>query len=378
MSRIIIDARIMYTSTGRYVERLIQNLQKIDAENEYTVLLLKKDYATWTPMAPNFRKLEADFPSYTFSEQWRLWRLLNRLKPDLVHFTMPQHPILYRHPFVLTVHDLTLINYVNRRHEGWLKDIYRGGLKPKIFRHVLRHGVQHARRVITPTDYVRAQITGTFQLPAAKVVRTYEAGDVLTREPAPVKNIRTPFMLYVGNAYPYKNLSRLVDAFAKLPQNPQLQLVIAGKTDVFYQELKRYAEARGIVDVNFPGYVSDAQLQWLYQHAQLYVFPSLSEGFGLPGMEAMLNGLPVAAARATCLPEVYGEAAVYFNPLDTTDIARVIGATLADQKLLARLRVDGKKRARQFSWQHMAEQTLEVYSQALQSPNHGTKPGAPK
>src|SRR5680860_1383161 len=110
MSRIAIDARIISTSTGRYVERLLTYLQDIDKENEYLVLVKKKDLDYWKPKNKNFKVVEADFQEFRFLEQIGFLKFLNGLDADLVHFTMPHHPILYRRPFVTTIHDLTMFS----------------------------------------------------------------------------------------------------------------------------------------------------------------------------------------------------------------------------------------------------------------------------
>ncbi|HUC87323.1 MAG TPA: glycosyltransferase family 1 protein, partial [Candidatus Saccharimonadales bacterium] len=158
-----------------------------------------------------------------------------------------------------------------------------------------------------------------------------------------------------------------VEALPQLRQaHPQLKLALVGQTDVFGAELTELAKREGVAEaVVMPGFVSDQELAAYYQHAKLYVFPSLSEGFGLPGLEAMANGVPVAAAKASCLPEIYGDAAAYFNPRETTDIARVISGLLSSPKQLDALRQAGLKRVKWFSWKRMAEQTLALYKNVL-------------
>jgi glycosyltransferase involved in cell wall biosynthesis len=174
----------------------------------------------------------------------------------------------------------------------------------------------------------------------------------------------SPFILYVGNAYPYKNLERLVESFDLLDR-PDYQLVLVGKKDYFYERLQTFIAQRGLKNVIFTGFVSDGQLAWLYQHAAAYVFPSLSEGFGLPGLEAMAAGLPVISSNATCLPEVYGSAAHYFNPHDSADMATKIREVLDDDKLRQQLISAGQIRVKDFSWERMARETLEVYREVL-------------
>jgi glycosyltransferase involved in cell wall biosynthesis len=363
--KIVIDARIIYTSTGRYVERLLHHLQAIDHKNEYVVLLLAKDMERWQPQADNFRKVEANFPIYSMSEQTGLRRLLDGLAPDLVHFTMPQQPMLYRGACVTTVHDLTLLDFVNRRQEGAARDLLRNVIKPRVFRWVLAKAVRRSRAVLTPTNYVRDQLIDRYGLSPNRVVTTPEAADELAATPKRPAFVQSgeKFVMYVGNAYPYKNVGLLILAHQMLGRD-DMKLVLVGKTDYFYDLLAREAKQKGYKNVVFTGFIPDEELAWLYQHAQLYVFPSLSEGFGLPPLEAMTYGLPVLASDASCIPEVLGGAAAYFNPRKPEELARKLRELLDNAKLRERLSEAGRERLKHFSWRRMAEQTLEMYERA--------------
>jgi glycosyltransferase involved in cell wall biosynthesis len=127
------------------------------------------------------------------------------------------------------------------------------------------------------------------------------------------------------------------------------------------------AQRLGVADsVIFTGYVTEGQLKWLYRSCRVYVFPSLSEGFGLPGLEAMLHRAPVASSMDTCLPEIYGDGAWYFNSLDVFDMARTINELLINKELRNKLIRAGRQQAAKYSWQRMAEQTLDIYKKALE------------
>jgi len=327
------------------------------------VLLRKADYDRWQPKAANFRKLVADHQSFTFGEQIRFARQLRALAPDLVHFTVPQQPMLYRGRRVTTIHDLTAIDFINRRDGGFLNRIYKTGVKPLVFRVMLRLIAHDSAELITPTEYVRQQLIDRLHADPARTTTTYESAEKLAERAEPMPALAaTDFILYVGTAHLHKNLQRLVDAAAGLKD---VKLVLAGKPDLFYEQLQTYIAARGYTNIRYLGFVSDAQLSWLYQNTKLYVFPSLSEGFGLPGLEAMGYGVPVAAANASCLPEVYGEAAAYFDPASVDDIRRTLDGLLADPDRLARLKRAGLAHVKQYSWRRMAEQTLAIYDKAL-------------
>ena len=198
-----------------------------------------------------------------------------------------------------------------------------------------------------------------------KITVTLESADELPKGNDPVKSlIGKKFIMYIGRPTPHKNLRRLIDAFALLQKKyPELTLALAGKKDSNYTRHEAYVNEHIIKNVVFTGFISDEQLRWMYENTAVYCFPSLSEGFGLPGLEAMLHGAPVASSTATCLPETHGDAAHYFDPYDTEDIARAIDEILSDKKLRRELIKKGKQHVKTFSWQRMAEQTLAVYEQ---------------
>jgi glycosyltransferase involved in cell wall biosynthesis len=143
--------------------------------------------------------------------------------------------------------------------------------------------------------------------------------------------------------------------------------VLAGKKDANYQRIEALVQKNGTTGVIFTDFVSEGQLRWLYESCAAYVFPSLSEGFGLPGLEAMQHGAPVVSSDATCLPEIYGAAAHYFDPLDPQAMADAINEVLTDKVLRQKLVAAGGDQVKKYSWQRMAEQTLELYQQALRS-----------
>ncbi|MDF2460686.1 MAG: hypothetical protein K0S68_89 [Candidatus Saccharibacteria bacterium] len=359
--KIAIDARIISISTGRYVERLLHHLQEIDHQNEYLILLLAKDYEEWEPLAPNFHKVKADFPIYSVAEQINLLKLLRRLRPDLVHFTMPNHPVLYRGRHVTTIHDLTLIDYVNRRKEGFFKDILKNIIKPAAFRGVMWWAATQSTAVITPSKHVREQLIRRFGAKGARVNVTYEAAEPLAAKPEPADlGQGKDFIMYCGNAFPYKNLWRLIRAFDRL-HRPDMKLVLVGKREYFYEQLEAKTKSKGINNVIFTGYIPDAELAYLYEHTKVFVFPSMSEGFGLPPLEAMNYGVPVLAARSSCLPEVLGDGAEYFDPDSTDSLVEQLDALLDDPERRKELAKAGRERVKQYSWQRMAELTLSIY-----------------
>jgi glycosyltransferase involved in cell wall biosynthesis len=360
---ILIDAREINTGTGRYVSKLLQYLQKTDKTNEYLILLKPDDYKTWQPENKNFTKIESPYEKFTFGEQLGFKKQLKKLGPDLVHFTMVQQPIFYRVKTVTTMHDLTTCRFKNPA-----KNAFVYWFKQQIYKFVNWYVPRKSKFVITPSEYVKKDVADFAHVKPDKIIVTHEAADEILDPAEPIKSLRgKPFLFYLGRPQPHKNLAKLIKVFALLKKDhPDLLLVLAGRKDKVYDSYIETAKRLGVEkDVVFTGYVTEGQLKWLYRACKAYVFPSLSEGFGLPGLEAMLHRAPVASSTATCLPEIYGDGAWYFNPLDTHDMVRSINEVLVNPELRNKLIRAGREQVKKYSWQKMAEQTLEVYEKAL-------------
>lgn len=358
---IAIDARIISSSTGRYVERLLYYLEKIDTENNYTVLVRDKDETYWTPTNDNFQVRVAEFDQYSFAEQIGFKKFLDNLAPDLVHFCMPQQPVLYTGKTITTIHDLTLLNTYNSD-KNWF--VYR--FKQFVGRFVFKRVARKSRFVLAPTEYTKQAITSYAGVPDDKVRVTLLAaekpGTALEPYEVPFKR----FIMYVGQQPDYKNIRRLGDAHQQLlDKYPDLGLVLVGKMADDVRANQAYFEKQSYKNILFTDFIPDEQRDWLMKQADAYVFPSLMEGFGLPGLEAMAAGAPVVSSNATCLPEVYGTAAEYFDPLNVDDMAAAIERVISDESLRKKLIATGAKQVTKYSWRRMAEQTHQAYIDAL-------------
>jgi len=366
MATIAIDARIINSTTGRYIERLLHYLQEIDTTNKYLVLVRKKDLEYFTPTNENFRVVEADFADYSFAEQFGFLRLLNSLKPDLVHFCMPQQPVLYHGKHVTTVHDLTLLKSYSSD-KNWL--VYK--TKQLVGWFVFKWIARSSAHIITDTEYTKAEYSQFAGIPAEKITAIHLSAEKSTLSPLPYVDLQNKqYVMYVGNQSDYKNVRGLIEAHQLLRQkNPDLLLALvgrlSGKSGVTLARNKAWVEEKGYEGVVFTDFVDDAQLEWLYENTLAYVFPSLMEGFGLPGLEAMINGAPVVSSNATCLPEIYGDAAEYFDPKNTIGIADAVDRVISDSARREELIALGYEQAAKYSWQRTAEQTLAIYEKAL-------------
>lgn len=366
MRHIVIDARGRRTSTGRYVDRLLEHLQKLDADNRYSVLVEPDD--PWEPAADNFQSVPCRYGrfSFNFLDQFTFALFLRRLKPDLVHFSMtPQEPMFYAGKRATTTHDMTMFRFVRPgKLPRWLHEIRMVG-----YRLLFWWSLRAASKILVPSEYVATDVSRKYPFAKDKTIVTHESSEPpLGGKAEHPTGVKEPFIMHVGSPFPHKNIGRLVEAFAILKkQHPDLQLVLVGKREQYFEELERNVQENSPVrdDIVFTGFVSDAALKWLYQNAEAYVLPALSEGFGLPGLEAMVHGLPLASSDATCLPEIYGNAAHYFDPTSPLDMAGRVHEVLVDNNLRKRLIQNGYVRIKKYSWKRMAEQTLDVYQDIL-------------
>jgi len=362
MSKIVIDARESGTSTGRYVDKLIQYLHGLQPKHSIIILAKQHRLEFFSQIAPTFTTIETPFKEFSFGEQFGLRRQIEELKPDLVHFPMVQQPVWYKGNVVTTMQDLTTIRFRNPTKSPvvfWTKQ--------QIYKWVNKRVAHKSLALITPTEFVKNDVADYAHVDPAKITVTLESADLIKDTPVPVPDLEDKkFIMYTGRPTPHKNLARLIDAFKLLQKDrPELYLVLVGKKDANYKLHEARVQAEHIPNVIFTDFVSDAQLRWLFEHCAVYAMPSLSEGFSLTGIEAMVHGAAVASSNATCLPEVHGDAAHYFNPLDVTDIAATIGEILDDSALRANLISKGKTQAAKYSWKRMAEQTLAVYERCL-------------
>lgn len=362
---IVIDARIRAASTGRGIARLLEQLQDIDSEHRYTVILQKGD--EWTPKSKNFTAVYTRFPNFSFNllnQVLYAWQLY-KLKADLVYFTLtPQQPMLYFGPQATLTHDLSMLKFVRAgRLPLWLHAIRMRG-----YRLLLWSAHRRAKRVLVPTEYVADAVNKYHLFTNRKTTVAQEASE----PPLPGKAIAPAdmpqdFILYVGSAFPHKNLERFISAFSLLKeQHPDLKLVLVGKRELHSKQLERWSKKiEHHEDIIFTGFVPDEELKWYYEHAKAYVFPSLSEGFGLPALEAMVHGCPVVSSNTTCLPEVCGDAAHYFDPEDIHEMAQKIDEVISNEGLRKKLIEKGFQNAKRFSWRKFAQIHVDVFKELL-------------
>lgn len=366
--RIGIDARFWNQSgIGRYLRNLIFHLQKIDSKNDYYLFLLPEDFDQLN-LAKNFHKVLANFKWYGIEEQIKLPKLLEKYNLDLVHFPHFNVPIFYNGKFIVTIHDLIHQHSSNysSTHNPLIFHLKKIG-----YNLVFSQAVKKSQKIITVSNFVKQQLIDDWKVPVKKVEVTYEAVEenllieAKNITSSQTKNVLTkfqispPFIFYVGNVHPHKNVERLIESFLELRKNYQyLQLVLSGKENYFWKRLKAKYQNKNIICT---GFITDQELVALYKSASAFVLPSKEEGFGIPILEAFACGCPVVSSNKASLPEVGGDAAIYFDPENLNEIQEKIAQVLNNSKLKQHLINQGLKRVKQFDWNKLAEQTLQVY-----------------
>lgn len=403
--RIGIDARLYgakHGGIGRYAAELIKNLEQQDRKNDYFIFLARDNFDDYIPRNPNFKKISADFKVYGVFEQLLYPFLLYRHNLDLMHFTHFNAPILYGKKFIVTIHDLIISHYPSSRATTLNPWLYK--IKLAAYDFLISRVARKAKKIIAVSEFTKNDIVRLLKAAPEKISVIYEGVDlpcvimdegnsneyrvvkkkstsdvtksITQGEPAggatgsaevfDELGIKGDYLMYVGSAYPHKNLEKLIEAFGLLAKDfSNLQLVLVGKNNFFYERLKVFAAAHLPPEtrerVIFAGYRSDEEIARLYRQAKVYVFPSLLEGFGLPPLEAQNFGLPVVSSDRSCLPEILGDSALYFDPENILDMAEKIKTALNDENLRQKLIIAGEANIKKYSWGKMAKEIREMY-----------------
>lgn len=362
---IVIDARIRRASSGRPIERLVELLQDSDTKNRYTIIIQKDD--PWKPHNKNFSALKVGYKNFSFNplQQVAFSYRLYRQKADLVVFTLiGAQPMFYFKKFVMYSFDTTMLHYTRAgKLPSWLHKIRMIG-----YRFLFWQGNKFAKHIIAISQYVADELAEMYKFAKDKTTVIYLSGDLPNAAKSiQPKGVEKPFIMHVGSPFPHKNIERLIEAFGLIKnKHPHYKLVLAGKKEQYFEKLEAWA--KNLVyfdDIVFTGFVSDGELRWLYENADCYVLPALSEGFGLPGLEAMAYSCPVASSNATCLPEIYGDAVIYFDPKSIVDISEKVSSLLSNQSTQKRLIKKGHEQLSKYSWQKMTNETLGLFNSLL-------------
>lgn len=370
--RIGIDARLYkQTGVGRYLRNLIEQLQATDPVNEYIIYLRSQDYDLIKLPNDNWQKRKVDIRWHTIVEQFKLPQILLRDNLDVAHFPYFNVPIFYPGKYLLTIHDLIVDHFDTGRASTLPYPMYffkRVGYKTS-----LTLGIKRASWITAISQSTKREISEHYRVSPDKITVTYDALDTqfkYTQKIHKAKNyFQFPYILYVGNAYPHKNLQRLINAFAAIRKSQNIKLVLAGDDNYFYPKMKQHAQKLGLSkEIIFYGEANDEQLINLYTNSLCLVFPSLMEGFGLPSFEAIACGRLPVLSDIPVFREIWGEKIDYFNPKSEKEMAEKIIITIKmpkdeyDKKLL-----NLAKRLDDFCWKKTTLMTQEIYEQIVKS-----------
>lgn len=368
---ILIDAHMVGEHEGgneTYIVNLLNALKALGGDEHYWVSTAHpRELAAKVDLGGNMQPVNVSSNPLV-----RLLRDLpgavRKTNADLLHITYMPPPLPLPVPFVSTVHDV-----IYARHPEWFSARDRLILKIGV-----RDSVRRAAAIFTVSQHARREILSFYpEVDPAKVHAVYNSSN----EALPGLNhgrrtfyaqhhlgVNTPYLLAVGSLHPRKNMGRLIEAFAMLKKNAAIphKLLLVGRAHWKHSELQ--TKARDLMveqDILFTGYLEDADLADLYRGTDVFIYPSLFEGFGIPILEAMSCGTPVVTSNTSSIPEVAGDAALMVDPENTAEIAGAIQTILKDSGLATKLKSKGFERVKEFSWSASASCIRDVYFGAL-------------
>lgn len=372
--RIGIDARLYgleHAGLGRYVMKLVEETLRLDRKNTY-VLFLNSTHADEFKGKKRVKVVKTNIPIYSLAEQTILPFVFAKEKLDILHVPHFNAPFLYQGKLILTIHDL--IKHDSKGPETTTRNRWLYYFKRFGYITLTNLIAKHADYILVPSNFVKEDVSKRLHVSPNKISVTYEAAagtikEISLGEDEKIKllnkyGLTQPFIVYTGSVYPHKNVNVLVSALEKHNRSRELDLNLAliCSRSVFWERLSKRIEERKLQNwVKLLGFVEDEDVSKLYSLAIALVHPSKMEGFGLTGLEAMSVGLPVISSNASCLPEVYGDAALYFDPENVDDLASCLDNLIKDQELRSGLATKGYLQARKYSWRKMAKETLSVY-----------------
>jgi glycosyltransferase involved in cell wall biosynthesis len=380
--KIAIDIRRMTEfGIGTYTRNVVRTLGRLDRQNKYFLIGSPEKVKEIGPLPANFHTvplLESDTTTKGYFE-FRV--ILKRLECNLVHiphlFWLPR---ALPCPYVMTVHDLL-------EHMSGAKSI--SGVRRALYYQLTRRVLKGAARIFAVSQFSKSEIEKLFGIPNGQIEVVYNAIDErflhghatdADRQLIAERYLVTyPFLLYAGRISPHKNLVRIIEAFSALrgelekeDRFPDLKLIIIGDDLSGHPDLRRTVIRSGVQnEVRFLGFVPIDVLRIFYDVANVFLFPSLYEGFGLPPLEAMAHGTPVVTSNISSLPEVVGNAAVLVNPENVFEIMRATHRVLIDPNLREKLKQRGYEQVRRFSWDGSVRQILRVYEDVARGSRSG-------
>lgn len=358
--KILIDARILgakHGGIGRYTLNLVQTLVKLDSQNNYVLLVNVNDIDEISDLPKNWEIIKVNFKHYSVREQFQLLSLLNKIKPDLVHFTHFNIPIFYKKNYVVTIHDLSM--HKKSGLNSTTKDPLTFLIKRIAYKIVFKRAIKNSTKIIVPSNFVKEELNTFFKISKDKILVVYEGiEEKFFAIKKKLDNKYGKYFLYAGSVYPHKNLDRAIEAFDYF-KNENYHFLITGLNNKFKDRLQNKITNKKIKVL---GFVNDDELINLMKNAEAFIFPSIMEGFGLPGLEAMASKTILVCSDIFVFKEIYKDNAIYFNPFDFSEITKAFDeVVLLDTNKRKNKIEKAYKYAQKFSLLNCAKETLNIY-----------------
>jgi len=377
-----IDARFYgEAGPGRYVKNIIKHLEKVDRRHKYKIFLRKKAFSQYNPENSNFEKVLADFKWYSFEEQFRFLKVLIKEKLNLLYIPHFNIPVLYPKAMVTAIPDIIMHTFSTEKGTTLPKTYFK--IKKVVYWWVVLWALLRSKKIIVPSNSTLEDFHKVYPfIHRKKFLVSYEGIDPDIEEPKDnsiLKSLKeefgfkSPYLLYVGSMYEHKNIDRLIRAFSmfKTIHSKEYQLVVVGKKDNFSMEIKKMINELNLNDyVKMPGekrFINDSEVAAFMAGADLYVFPSLKEGFSLTPLEAIKMGAVCLISDILTHREIYGNHVAYFNPYDLSDIASKINKVLTNEELKNNLKKHSDIILKKYSWDTTAKETYGIFNQILYS-----------
>lgn len=356
------DARLMSVpgGLGRYSAELLQEMIKQNP-NDFFVIIVKKIPKIFSN-SKNIRWIETDIHWYGLEEQIKLGQIMNSQKDvQLWHIPHWNVPVTLKTPFVMTFHDFIFEEFPT--HQNSLIKVVKYKIKWFFWRILLSINFRRARKIITISNYVREQIIHRAPFTSKKVTVIYNGLTHLPKATNPNFHVSKPYFLMVGNAYPHKNHAIILSLLKKYHQQISEHFYLITHRDRFSEALEKTVARAQLSDrIHIVFDAPDTVLSWMYENCEALIFPSLSEGFGIPPLEAFSYKKTVIAAKTSSLPEILGNNVYWFDPASKDDLFTGILNSKKDSESKKDLRFAC---AQKYSWASSAKSTRNLYQGVL-------------
>lgn len=372
--KIGIDARLYNEAgPGRYIKNILHELEKQDTTNIYYVFLTDKEFDAYQPSSPRFKKVRANYPWYSWQEQLIFPWTLYSYKLDLLYVPHFNIPVLYAKKIVTAIPDLIMHTY-STAGTSTHRSLY-FSLKKAMYYFVFSLAMMRSNYIIVPSHATENDMKKAYpRVKDVKYVVAYEGFEYPeVKNTSSANRYKKEYMLYIGSAYPHKNLYRLVEGFQILRERYAFDglLIIAGKKDANSLALHQYIKKVGLEKhILMPGlekHITDESMAVLLSHALFYIQPSLKEGFSLTPLEALAWDLPITISDIECHKEIYGDIPLYFDPNDAFDMAEKMYILSSQSKARNEVARKGKSLLKKYTWRKTADLTMDTFYKALRT-----------